>query len=283
LKDSPFFNIFGYCRAEPLAPDEARNLALIPSQRAGCPFTEQEAEWVLKLAGGMPFFLQRVCYHLFERKSGLTSVSVQKNQIARLAYDDLSPHFAYLWDELNEKQQKQLQDEAQRKSISERDLPELSESSLFRKFVRETCHLSFFRLGEDEMLEEIREALKHLDKTSRLGTSNLRHLKMVIERLKYSETHLAFKTGQAVREVLSEAFEQMKGTGQRADFDLEWRSYNVLFYTYFDKRTHMSQSQIAARVGVSERHYHRVKDYAISTLRDILLEMEAVCEKEEEE
>jgi DNA-directed RNA polymerase specialized sigma subunit len=45
----------------------------------------------------------------------------------------------------------------------------------------------------------------------------------------------------------------------------------------------MSQSQIAARVGVSERHYHRVKDYAISTLRDILLEMEAVCEKEEEE
>jgi hypothetical protein len=282
LKDSPFFNIFGYCRAEPLTPEEARDLVLIPSQRAGCPFTEEEAGWVLKLAGGMPFFLQRVCYYLFEKKSGLTGTPVQKKQIARLAYENLLPHFTYLWDELNEQQQRQLQDEAQRKSVSERDLPELSESSLFRKFVRETCQLSFFRLGEDEMLEEVREALKHLDKTSHLGTSKLRHLKLVIERLKYGETPLTFKTGLAVREVLNEAFEQMKGTGLRADFDLEWRAYNVLFYTYFDKRSHMNQSQIATRVGVSERHYHRVKDDAIKTLRNILLEMEALCESEEE-
>lgn len=283
LKDSPFFNIFGYYRIEPLAPEEARNLVLIPSQRAGCPFTDEEAEWVLKLAGGMPFFLQRTCYHLFERKSGLAGAPVHKKQLARLAYDDLSPHFAYLWNDLNEKQQKQLKDEAQRKSFAGRDLPELSESSLFRKFVRETCHLSFFHLGEDEMLEEVREALKHLDKTSRLGAGRLRHLKLVVERLKYGDTPLTFKTGLAVREVLNEAFEQMKGTGLRADFDLEWRLYNVLFYTYFDKRSHMNQSQIAARVGVSERHYHRVKDEAVKTLRNILLEMEAVCENEEED
>ncbi|HEY1353262.1 MAG TPA: hypothetical protein VGF67_26935 [Ktedonobacteraceae bacterium] len=282
LKDSPFFNLFGYYKAEPLAPGEARDLVLIPSQREGCPFTEEEAEWVLKLAGGMPFFLQRVCYHLFERKSGSVGAPLHKKQLARLAYDDLSPHFAYLWDELSEKQQKQLKDEAQRKGLAERDLPELSESSLFRKFVRETCQLSFFHLDEDEMLEEVREALKHLDKTSRLGAGKLRHLKLVIELLRYGDTPLTFKTGLAVREVLNGAFEQMRGTGVRADFDLEWRLYNVLFYTYFDKRSHMNQSQIAARVGVSERHYHRVKDEAIRTLRNILLEMEAACENEEE-
>jgi len=280
LQDSPFFNIFGFYRAEPLTPEEARHLVLIPSQRAGCPFTEEEAEWVLKLAGGMPFFLQRVCYHLFERKSELSGMPVQKKQIARLAYDDLFPHFTYLWDELNEKQQSHMQDEARRKNVDEHELPELSESALFRQFVRETCQLSIFRLGEDEVLEEIREALKHLDKTSRLGTSKLRQLKLVIERL--GKAPLTFKTGLAVRDVLIEAFEQMKGTGQRADFDLEWRAYNVLFYTYFDRRSHMNQGQIAARVGVSERHYHRVKDDAIQTLKNILLEMEALCESEEE-
>lgn len=283
LKGSPFFNIFGYYKAEPLAPREARDLVLIPSRRAGCPFTEEEAAWMLRLAGGMPFFLQRVCYHLFERKSGLAGAPIHKKQFARLVYDDLTPHFLYLWNELNERQQKQLQDEAQRKGFAERDLPELSESSLFRTFVRETCQLSFFHLDEDRMLEEVREALKHLDKTSWLGSSRLRHLKLVLGRLSYADASLTFKTGLAVREVLAEAFEQMKGAGIRADFDLDWRLYNVLFYTYFDKRSHMNQSQIAARVGVSERHYHRVKDEAMRTLSNILLEMEAACETEEEE
>lgn len=283
MEGSPFFNIFGFYRIEPLTPQEARDLVLIPSRRAGCPFTEEEAEWVLKLAGGMPFFLQRVCYYLFEKKSELAGGKVEKKRVARLAYDDLLPHFRYLWQELDERQQKQLRDEAQHKSFSERNLPEVSESSLFRKFVRETCQLSFFHLDEDEVLEEVHEALKHLDKTSLLGASKLRHLKLVTERLNYGDTPLTFKTGLVVREVLNEAFEQMKGTGARADFDLEWRLYNVLFYTYFDKRSRMNQKQIAARVGVSERHYHRVKDEAMKTLRNILLEMEAACENEEEE
>ena len=283
LETSPFFNIFGFYRVEPLMPEEARDLVLIPSQRAGCPFTEEEAEWVLRLAGGMPFFLQRVCYHLFEKKSELAGSPVNKKQIARLAYDDLFPHFEYLWQELDEKQQKQLQEEAQRKDFSERNLPELSESALFRKFVRETCHLSFFHLSAEEVLEALREALKHLDKPGVLGMSKLRHLRLVLSRLKYGDTSLTFKTGLIVREVLNEAFEQMKGTGKRADYNREWRLYNALFYNYFDRSSRMNQAQIAANIGVSERHYHRVKDEAIETLKNILLEMEAACENEEDD
>src|SRR5581483_11467806 len=88
-------------------------------------------------------------------------------------------HFTYLWRELNEKQQELLRNEAQHKDITERNLPEVSESSLFRKFVRETCHLSFIHLNEKEVLDALREALKHLDKPGILGTSKLRHLKLV--------------------------------------------------------------------------------------------------------
>src|SRR5581483_7889752 len=81
MEGSPFFNIFGFYRIEPLTPQEARDLVLIPSRRAGCPFTEEEAAWVLKLAGGMPFFLQRVCYYLFEKKVELSGGKVEKNRI----------------------------------------------------------------------------------------------------------------------------------------------------------------------------------------------------------
>jgi len=283
LQTSPFFNVFGFYRAEPLTPEEARDLVLIPSQRAGCPFTEEEAEWVLRLAGGMPFFLQRVCYHLFEKKVELAGSPVNKRQIARLAYDDLAPHFEYLWQELDEHQRKKLQEEAQRKGFFERNLPELSESALFRQFVRETCQLSFFHLDEEEMLEALREALKHLDKPGMLGMSRLRHLKLVLSRLKYGDTSLTFKTGLIVREVLNEAFEQMKGAGKREDYHRDWRLYNILFYTYFDRSNRMNQAQIATTIGISERHYHRVKDEAIETLNNILLEMEAACEDEEDE
>lgn len=283
IRTSPFFNIFAFYKMEPLTADEAYKLIMILSRRAGCPFTEAEAAWVLKLSGGMPFFLQRVCYYLFEEKCQAAGAEVEKKRVARQAYNDLLPHFNYLWEALDEKKKEQLKEEAQRKGLVRRDLPEYSESSLFRKFVRETCHLSFVHLHEEEVLEALREALKHLDKPGMLGASKLRHLKLVLANLKENDVALTFKTGLAVREVLNRAFEQMKGPGSRVDLNQAWRSYNVLYYTYFEKKSSMNQKQIAARVGVSERHYHRVKDAAIETLGTILLEMEEACEKDEED
>src|SRR6185437_6530085 len=247
---------------------------------ANCPFTEEEADWILKLSGRHPFFIQRVCYHLFEEKS--LHREVNKRRAAKQAYDELFPHFEYLWNETNPEQHTLLMEEAQRKGVLERQIPELSESSLFRKFVRDICQLKFAHLDRNELIEELRTLVKHLDKPEFLGNSKLRHLKLVATRLQYKDTPSTFEKGIAVREVLYEALEKMRGPGMRVDFAHAWRSYNVLHYTYF-KKIHANQSQIASRVGVSYRHYHRVKDEAIETLTDRLIEMEAACNLEDEE
>src|SRR5581483_8828930 len=68
VEESPFFNIFAMYEIEPLSREDARALIQIPSANAGIYFTEYEVEWVLRQAGLHPFFIQRVCYHLFEEK-----------------------------------------------------------------------------------------------------------------------------------------------------------------------------------------------------------------------
>lgn len=282
IEGSPFFNIFGVCRIKPLALDEARDLVMIPSRLAGLPFTEEEAAWLIRSAGRYPFFIQRFCYYLFEEKSRGRTSEVNRKRILKQAYDELLPHFEYLWKELSAEQQELMKEEAQRKSIQERQIPELSESSLFRKFVRLTCHLSFFRMNKDEVVAELKKVLKHLDQPEFLGNSKLRHLNLVVSRLKHGGSPSTFETGFAVREVLYEAFEKMRGPVARLDYDPTWRLYNVLHYTYF-KKIRANQSQIATRVGISYRHYHRMKDEAIETLANRLLEMEAICNVEDEE
>ena len=282
IQGSPFFNIFGVCRIKPLAPGEAQDLVMIPSRLAGLPFTEGEAEWVIRFAGHHPFFMQRLCYHLFEEKTQRGTSEVNRKRILRQAYDELLPHFEYLWEELSARQQVLMKEEAQRKSVQERQIPELSESLLYRKFVRETCELPFFRMNNDEVVVELKKVLKHLDKPEFLGGSKLRHLNLVISRLQDVDTPSIFETGVAVREVLNEAFEKMRGPGMRLDHDPAWRLYNVLHYTYF-RKIRANQAQIAARVGVSYRHYHRMKDEAIKTLGNLLLEMEAACNMEDED
>ncbi len=282
IRGSPFFNIFGVCRIRPLASGEARDLVMIPSRLVGLPFTEEEAEWVIKFAGHHPFFMQRLCYHLFEEKSQRRTSEVNRKRILRQAYDELLPHFEYLWEELSAGQQVVMKEEAQRKGTQERQIPELSESALFRKFVRETCQLSFFHMNKNEVVAELKRLLKHLDKPEFLGASKLRHLNLVVLRVQHGDTPSTFQTGVVVREVLNEAFEKMRGPGMRLDHDSSWRLYNVLHFTYF-KKIRANQEQIAARVGVSYRHYHRMKDEAIETLGNLLLEMEAACNVEDED
>ena len=65
IADSPFFNIFYNYLLGPLTLNEAQELITIPSERANLPFTEEERNWILHLAGRDPFFIQRVCYTLF--------------------------------------------------------------------------------------------------------------------------------------------------------------------------------------------------------------------------
>ena len=96
---SPFFNIFSHHRLGPLTQNTAKALITIPSTAAGCPFTENEIQFVLKLAGRHPFYIQRACYFLFEEKSH-AQTRLNAQHLANRIYDELLPHFAYAWNHL---------------------------------------------------------------------------------------------------------------------------------------------------------------------------------------
>lgn len=283
IQGSPFFNIFGVCQIKPLALEEARELVTIPSLLAGYPFTKEEIEWVLKLSGRHPFFIQRVCYYLFEEKSQQRTVEVSRKRIVKQTCVELFPHFEYLWNELSTEQQELLKEEAQRQGLSERPIPELSESWLFRKYVRDLYHLSFVHMSEDVIRKELKEVLKHLDSLTFLANSRFRHLKLVATRIEYRSISSNFEKGKIIREVLNEALERLQGEGTRTNTDPAWLLYNVLSYTYFNKKNGFNQVGIADRLGISLRQYHREKDEAIQALGDCLLEMDTLCSVEDEE
>ncbi len=263
---------------KPLAPQEARDLVMIPSRLAGCLFTEEECDWILKCAGRHPFFIQRLCYYLFEEKSQGKGVS--RKRVANQAYHDLLPHFTYMWEDLSEAEKEAQKEEAQHSSSLERVMPELSESAFYRKFVRETCDLQFFHMSKKEIEEELREVLKHLDSPVFLAKSKLRYLKQVAARIEQQNASSTLEKGRVIREILKEVLEQLGGHTPRTDTDPEWLLYNVLRYTYFKKTNGFTQELIANDLGMSLRQYHRKKDEAISAICNRLLEMKRQLTKE---
>ena len=77
----------------------------------------------------------------------------------------------------------------------------------------------------------------------------------------------------AIREVLNEAFERLRGPGVRSYSESDWLLYNILYYRYF--KHHMKNEHIAARLGIPNmRQYYRHRNKAIKAVLDILFEME---------
>jgi len=270
IADSPFFNIFYTYTLEALTEEEARELITVPALKAGVPFTETEITWVLKKAGRHPFFIQRVCYFLFEEKLLHIEGEVDENRVYYQAYKDLLPHFNDMWERLSETQRALLQDEVQQKRGQYRELPELSGSAFFRQFVRDICQAEVFRMAS----EELEKALDKIDDLKALGETNLRLMKAVSERIsKRNGMPSAVERGLVMREVLKEAFERLGGSGVRADLAPEWKYYNILYYRYF--RYHLKNEQIAARLQfTSIRQYYRERNKAIEALLHILVKME---------
>ena len=265
---SPFFNIFYTYHLEALSTEEALALITIPAQRAGIPFTEAEIALIQRLAGRHPYFIQRVCYLLYEEKRRQDNEAIDEQNLKKQAYKELSPLFIDIWKELLPAQQMQLQDEAQQKRNERRELPELSESALFRQFVRNTCEAMLFRMTT----EELDAALSKIDDLRALGNANLRLMKTVSLRLKESPFPSIVEKGIIIREVLIEAFESLRGSSTRADAAPEWRFYNILHYRYF--KHHMKNEQIAARLGFSTRQYYRERDKALGALLGVLFDKE---------
>lgn len=268
--DSPFFNIFYQYTLGPLTNEEALELITVPAQQAHMPFTEEEGAFVRHYAGLHPFFIQRVCYVLFEEKRQPANGNADFEKYVRTqAYRELLPHFTDMWKRLYEKDRLLLEAEAQQKNKSERALPELSESAFFRQFVRNILQVRLFELSE----KELEDALDKMNDLAELGETRLQLLKAVAQRLDDDNSPSAIEKGKAIREVLCEAHERMRGTGIQSDTAPDWKLYNVLFYRFF--RYHLMNNVISGRLGfTSDRQYYRDRKKAIQILRNILLEME---------
>jgi hypothetical protein len=280
IQGSPFFNIFSTYTLESLTYEEARDLVMVPARRAGLPFKESEADWVLKLAGRHPFFIQRVCHFLFEEKLLKKNVA-DRSSVRSRAYEDLLPHFEDAWERLSEEEREILKGEARHTGSSEREQPELSESMLFRRFVRNRYNLQLFNMTPDE----VEKVLDKINDMKVLGESDLRHLRIVSGRLKQEGANenalLAHERGIAVREVLDEAFERLRGNGIRRDTAPDWKLYNILYYRYF--KNHLKNEQIVARLELSTRQYFRERNKAIEALFNTLLAMETAETKNDED
>ena len=269
IAGSPFFNIFHTYQLEAFTDDEARALIALPAQRVKMPFTEAEITWILKMAGRHPFFIQRVCYFLFEEKLIHSNGQIDERYIRKLVYNDLNPHFADTWENLSKTDQAILQDEAQQEENHSRKLPELTESALFRQFVLNISQKELFQINTQEL--EI--ALDKMNDPVALGETNLRLLKIVSQRLKKDMLPSTIEKSMVIREILNEAFERLHGNGSQADSASNWKLYNILYYRYF--RYHLKNEQIAARLEFNSlRQYYRERNRAINALLDILLEME---------
>jgi hypothetical protein len=268
IAGSPFFNIFYTYKMQALTPEEARGLITIPAVQAGMPFTSDEVELIFQLAGWHPFFIQRVCYLLCEAKRQQFGSEVDIQHLKNQMYEELLPLFKDIWEQLCEPDQKLLQDEARQKENQQRKLPELSESLLFRHFVRKICQVEVFHMN----INKLEDALEKIDSPSALGEADLRFMKAVSLYLKQDTLPTVIEKGMAVREVLKEALKRLRGTGSREDMAPDWKHYNILYYRYF--KYHLKNGQIAARIGFSVRQYYREREEALEALLKALLEME---------
>jgi hypothetical protein len=273
---SPFFDTFktGYIGA--LSEEDALQLISVPAERAGSPFSDDDIDYIRKLVGRHPFFIQVASDHLFKEKSKQqkAGLPIDYQRISQGIYEILAPHFDYIWNALSSGQQRELKQEGQQGS-SIWPLDELKESALFKKHVRETQRLAGreYQIGQQTItVKDVKDALEKLHDRTFLQSSPLAELPS-ISKLNDGTKTPASKRGSLVQELLQQACERMKPGGTRTDTAMEWRSYNTLYYRYLIKG--ITNPQAAGRLGISLRQFYRDQERAIQALTQVLLDLDA--------
>lgn len=149
IADSPFFNIFTNLHLGSFKPEEARQLIVEPSAKAGKPLAAH-ADFVLESAGHFPFFIQMACAVLFE----MDKIDKAVYKKARETFlEEAEPHFQEYWEKFDESQKAVIAALTRGKkpprehAFAMKDLAksgfvwnEKLFSNLFAEFVREATH-----------------------------------------------------------------------------------------------------------------------------------------------
>ncbi len=264
---SPFFNIFSHHSLGPLTKEAAVALITKPAKSSGQRFSEGEVQYVLEVAGRHPFFIQRACYFLFQHKSQAGS-QLKLQRLSSQIYEDLLPHFTYAWEHLESDKSEQLRREAMRKDAQQRKQPELSESVLFRKFVRNKTKANIGQLT----VADLRKVLDRLGDLKYLGECQLSNFS-IVDGHEHAEHFTLTERGLRVYKLLEEALSQLRPTGSHGVTSPEGLMHAVLQSCYF-KKDRRSKKQLASYLGMSERDFYRKRDDAVNALLNILFKME---------
>lgn len=270
IATSPFFNIFMTCKVGPLAPDEARELVTVPASKAGVPFTEEEVAWLLERGGLHPFFLQVSARHLFEAKRLREPGAQRLKFVEHTIVQELQAHFDAIWQDMEDREQKQLISEIFQEKPSRFMHLELSSSLLFCRKMK--AHTMSQHDPVEIFSDDIKIALDHLSDLEFLTHCKLVQLRSVSVQIEHGGKTPSNRSGWLVKEVLKKAFERMKPGDIRIDTALEWRSYNILWYRYF--KYNLPNHNTAARLGISLRQFYRDQDKAIEALRKEVLALD---------
>ena len=157
------------------------------------------------------------------------------------------------------------------RNISQRRLPELSESSLLRHFICSTCNIKLVDITH-ETLEFV---LENYRDTKILSESELTHLYLFSAYTQHVPRQLSLNDKAVyARKILQDARDQLAPAHrEHSDLDADWQAFNILNYRYFKER--MKNEVLAERIGISIRQLHRERKIAIELLRNELIEMEA--------
>lgn len=102
IKGSPFFNIFANVVLRPFPRKDAASLVDGYLSSLEEPFSPEEREFILRLGGGQPFFLQIAGHYLVEGKiQGLSGLPLFECVVADFD-QQADPHYSYLWSHCTE-------------------------------------------------------------------------------------------------------------------------------------------------------------------------------------
>ena len=191
IQRSPFFNIFYPMRLGSFTAEETFELIQSPFFKAGIHLNPAELNFIIENGGHFPFFVSRICYHLYNRKIQWQKESQNNEKIIDMVLkdfeDDAEQHFTYAWKYLPDEEkrvlltlsfQEKLQSEEETiiKSLKTKGylLDQNSDrrvfSSTFAKFIRESCAREYesyaketWRALQNDQREELLMSIENFD------------------------------------------------------------------------------------------------------------------------
>ncbi len=287
---SPLYNILGVVKLTTFTLEEAEMLLVDTSAQSGLPFSEEEVNWVLDLAGTHPFLLQQVATLLFEEKRMQGAEKVDYEYIQREAQQHLVNHFRDCWEMLEHTDRQKVLESmrssevnAQQRRSASRIYPELCGSQLFRNYLREIGVLATTPpidlpppVETSEInTETLKKTLELLKNPAKLGSSEIIGIPFIRRRIEEQQAASPFARGKIVQSVLQELLNSIKGQGEYLDQSNDLTDYNILYYRYFIA-TRLSGKTIAKRLSISERQFYRLLILALDKLRNALLEKDVL-------